>query len=154
MKLQNFKKYFISKDDILFLNKNFDKHKEKWFESVFLYITENCQLKCKHCYLGERLKRRDQMTIDQIKAHLTMWKDMGAKRICFIGGEPTLHPDYPEAVRYANNLGYDVIMDTDGIPPSLDVLKKFSNTDFKIIQVSLDGATPKTHEKIRGKDTF
>jgi radical SAM superfamily enzyme YgiQ (UPF0313 family) len=26
------------------------------FRNVYLYITEACQLRCRHCYMGERLK--------------------------------------------------------------------------------------------------
>ncbi|MGH4014147.1 MAG: hypothetical protein ACRDSL_09510 [Pseudonocardiaceae bacterium] len=27
------------------------------FRNVYLYITEACQLRCEHCYMGERLDR-------------------------------------------------------------------------------------------------
>ena len=27
------------------------------FRNVYLYITEACQLRCEHCYMGERLER-------------------------------------------------------------------------------------------------
>ncbi|WP_406229529.1 hypothetical protein [Nocardia sp. NBC_01009] len=28
------------------------------FRNVYLYITEACQLRCEHCYMGERLDQR------------------------------------------------------------------------------------------------
>jgi radical SAM protein with 4Fe4S-binding SPASM domain len=84
-----------------------------------------------------------------------MWREIGAKRVCFIGGEPTLHPHLKEAIRYANNLGYEeVIMDTNGIPPALNILEKIDPSDLTYIQVSLDGASSETHDQIRGKGTF
>lgn len=155
MDLQGLKNYFNSEDDLIWLYKNFGKCRKNWFQSIFIYITERCQLKCKHCYLGERLKRGSQMSLEQIVALLNLWKGIGAERVCFIGGEPTLHPNYKEAVRYANSLKFEkVIMDTNGIPPSLDVLREFAPSDFAYVQVSLDGASPQTHEIIRGRGTF
>jgi radical SAM protein with 4Fe4S-binding SPASM domain len=95
------------------------------------------------------------MSFEQIIAHLKIWKELGTKRVCFIGGEPTLHPKLKEAIKYANNLEYEgVIMDTNGIPPALDVLSKIDPSELTYIQVSLDGASPETHDKIRGKGTF
>lgn len=145
----------MSSQDFSHLYENFGQVQDSWFQSIFLYITEKCQLKCRHCYLGWRLKRGGMMSCDQIIAHLNIWKQLGAKKICFIGGEPTLHPKFKETVQYANTLGYEeVVMDTNGVPPALDVLSKFDCSDFAYIQVSLDGASPETHDRIRGKYTF
>jgi len=154
MGLQKLEKFFAS-EDLLWLSKNFGASRNKWFQSIFLYITEKCQLNCKHCYLGWRLKRKGEMSFDQIISHLKIWKEIGVKRVCFIGGEPTLHPNLKEAIEYANNLEYEeVIMDTNGIPPALNVLSKINPSDLTYIQVSLDGTSPKTHDQIRGRGTF
>lgn len=95
------------------------------------------------------------MSFDQIITYLKIWKEIGTERVCFIGGEPTLHSKLKEAIEYASNLGYrEVIMDTNGIPPTLDVLSKIDPPQLTYIQVSLDGASPETHDKIRGKGMF
>ncbi|MBU2592876.1 radical SAM protein [Patescibacteria group bacterium] len=149
------KRNIFNPKDFSYLLKIFGSSKKSWFQSVFLYITEKCQLRCKHCYLGWRLERKATMPLELIIAHLKMWKKIGTKRVCFIGGEPTLHPEFGKAVRYAHKLKYkEIIMDTNGIPPSLEVLNKFNPLDFTYIQVSLDGASPETHDQIRGKGTF
>ena len=145
----------MNSQDLSYLYENFGHAYNNWFQSVFLYIIEKCQLRCKHCYLGWRLERGAMMSFDQIKAYLDMWYNLGTKKICFLGGELTLYPKFEEVVRYANSLGYDeIVMDTNGISPSLDVLSKFNCSDFSYIQVSLDGASSETHDKIRGKGTF
>jgi len=108
MNLQKLKKFFSPKD-LLWLSKHFGCSKDKWFQSIFLYITEKCQLNCKHCYLGKRLKRKSEMSFDQIVTYLKIWKEMGTERVCFIGGEPTLHSELRKAIEYANKLGYGEI---------------------------------------------
>ncbi|MGH3710923.1 MAG: radical SAM protein, partial [Pseudonocardiaceae bacterium] len=64
------------------------------FRNVYLYITEACQLRCEHCYMGERLERALKMPFDQISQTLTTWRKMGGSKLTILGGEPTLHPDY------------------------------------------------------------
>jgi radical SAM superfamily enzyme YgiQ (UPF0313 family) len=36
------------------------------FRNVYLYITEACQLRCEHCYMGEQLERALKMPFDLI----------------------------------------------------------------------------------------
>ncbi|MGH3803512.1 MAG: radical SAM protein, partial [Pseudonocardiaceae bacterium] len=71
------------------------------FRNVYLYITEACQLRCKHCYMGERLERALKMPFNQIAETLTTWRQMGRSKLTILGGEPTLHPDYLDVIRYA-----------------------------------------------------
>ncbi len=145
----------ISAEDISHLETVLGQRNENWFKGVYIYITEKCQLRCSHCYLGNRLKRAASMSIDEIYHNLKIWRTVGGRKVCFLGGEPTLHPQFEEAVRYAIQLGYEEItMDTNGLSPALTKLKKFDSSDFSYVRVSLDGASPETHERIRGKDTF
>jgi MoaA/NifB/PqqE/SkfB family radical SAM enzyme len=71
------------------------------FRNVYLYITEACQLRCEHCYMGERLERALKMSFDQITQTLTTWRQMGGSKLTILGGEPTLHPDYIDVIRSA-----------------------------------------------------
>jgi len=144
----------LNAQDFSYLKKTIGQRKCSWFQNVYLYITEKCQLRCGYCYLGERLKRASTMPINQIRDNLIIWKELGGRKICFLGGEPTLHPQFEEAVRYANTLGYEkVIVNTNGLQPALNKLKNFDPSDFSYIQISLDGVSPYTHDKIRGKGT-
>jgi len=47
------------------------------FRNVYLYITEACQLRCEHCYMGERLDRALKMPIGKIVDTLTTWRQLG-----------------------------------------------------------------------------
>jgi sulfatase maturation enzyme AslB (radical SAM superfamily) len=62
------------------------------FRNVYLYVTEACQLRCEHCYMGERLDRALKMPLPQIVDTLRTWRRMGGSKLTVLGGEPTLHP--------------------------------------------------------------
>jgi len=75
------------------------------FRNVYLYITEACQLRCEHCYMGERLDRALKMLLPEIVDTLTTWRRMGSDKLTILGGEPTLHPHYCEVIRLSRKLG-------------------------------------------------
>lgn len=125
------------------------------FRNIYIYITEKCQLKCGHCYMGERLDRALFMPLLEVKKTLELWRKMGSSKLSILGGEPTLHPDFIEICRYGSSLGYEkVILNTNGLLKARHVLSKMSPKEFSYIQVSLDGGSPETHDMIRGKGTF
>lgn len=125
------------------------------FRNVYLYITDECQLRCGHCYMGDRLEAATEMPLKEVFHNLTTWRKMGGSKLSILGGEPTLHPDFLEIVQYANHLGYEkVILNTNGLAPSRRILAAVRPDDFAYIQISLDGASSKTHDIIRGKGTF
>lgn len=125
------------------------------FRNVYLYITEACQLRCEHCYMGERLERALKMSLPQIIDTLATWRRLGGSKLTILGGEPTLHPDYCPAVRAARRLGYEhVITTTNAQPPALRKFRQLTHDDFSYVQVSLDGGSPASHDPIRGTGTF
>jgi len=125
------------------------------FRNVYLYITEACQLRCEHCYMGERLDRALKMPLPQIIDTLTTWRRMGGDKLTILGGEPTLHPHYCEVIRLSRKLGYEhVITTTNAQKPALRRFRQLEPDDFAYVQVSLDGGSRETHDAVRGAGTF
>jgi MoaA/NifB/PqqE/SkfB family radical SAM enzyme len=72
-------------------------------------LTGNCQLACVHCYADSgpskghgRMAAADWMrVVDDAKA-------LGVSMVQFIGGEPTMHPQFPAILRHAIHAGIEV----------------------------------------------
>lgn len=69
---------------------------------LWLEITDKCQLACEHCYADSgptgsygSLTSADWMRVIDEAAEL------GVEMVQFVGGEPTLHPDFDGLVRHA-----------------------------------------------------
>ena len=79
----------------------------------------------------------------------------GVKGIVFKGGgEPTLHPDFPELVHQARTLGFEVGVVTNGsrlLEPGLaEALAQWAS----YVRVSIDGPTAETHRRIHGSQDY
>lgn len=125
------------------------------FRNVYLYITEACQLRCEHCYMGERLDRALKMPLPAIRETLTTWRQMGGSKLTILGGEPTLHPDYIQIIRDAKTLGYEhVITTSNGLGPAAKKFRQMQPEDFSYVQISLDGGSAASHDQVRGQGSF
>jgi radical SAM protein with 4Fe4S-binding SPASM domain len=125
------------------------------FRNVYLYITEACQLRCEHCYMGERLDRALKMPLPRIIDTLATWRRLGGSKLTILGGEPTLHPDYCAAIRAASQLGYEYVITTSNAQtPALRKFRQLEADDLAYVQVSLDGGSAASHDAIRGTGTF
>ncbi len=71
----------------------------------------------------------------------------------FLGGEPTLHPDLPFAIKKAKELGYFVTVDSNGYLFN-DLLAKTTPNFLDYLSFSLDGPDAETNDPIRGDGVF
>ncbi len=69
------------------------------------------------------------------------------------GGEPTLHPEIVEIVRYAKTLGIDdVVVSTNGVRlTNQEFLKEFASAD-PVVYLQFDTFKPEVSKKMRGED--
>lgn len=123
--------------------------------NVFFHILTGCNLSCAHCYINPEQHGTTALSLDTIVTWLKLFTDSGRKtNVIFLGGEPTLHPELPEAVKAARSLGYDsVTIDTNGYLFH-DILSKVTPGEVDFFSFSLDGATPETNDRIRGRGSY
>lgn len=123
--------------------------------NVFFHILTQCNLKCKHCYINPKHHGENKLSLAAIDTWLKLFikKSMSAN-VIFLGGEPTLHPDLHLAVKKAKSLGYQSItIDTNGYLFH-DILSKVTPKMVDYFSFSLDGATRKTNDAIRGVGSY
>lgn len=92
---------------------------------------------------------RQRVGLEEAKRVLD-WMDKNGFLIAyFTGGEPTLHPEIAEMVRYADELGLVTSMTTNGTNP--EKIKEFEGS-LHTISVSYDHWNPEVWEGIRRHD--
>lgn len=76
-------------------------------------ITRRCSISCRSCY--NTVDGTDK-PLDDVKAEI---RQLAAMRrlnsISIVGGEPTLHPDLPEIIRFIRSLGLHAELFTNGL---------------------------------------
>ncbi|MDP1695312.1 MAG: radical SAM protein [archaeon] len=116
-------------------------------ETIDIQITGKCNLKCAHCYIGE--KEYKDIPFEDLKRLFDSAKELGVFNVVLTGGEPTMHNDFDKIVDYLNENRFRIILVTNGT----FIDKKLEKLKGKIydLVISLDGFK-KDYEKIRGCD--
>ncbi len=123
--------------------------------NVFFHLLTACNLACRHCYINVAQHGENTLDIDTIRR----WLDIFAARapsanLILLGGEPTLHPELADVIRYAGKRAFgSVTVDTNGFLFH-DILERVDPGEIDFFSFSLDGATPATNDAIRGRGTY
>lgn len=114
-------------------------------------VTNRCNLDCLHCY--------NQSGSSPAVGDLDTAKMMGIAEqivevepfvVCMCGGEPLLRRDLEQLVTFLRREVSHVNMVSNGWLLTPDRLKSLREAGIDSIQISLDGASPLTHDNIRG----
>lgn len=77
--------------------------------AIDIYVTFRCNLRCRHCFVGEALDRRSDLHWDLLAAMLDVARPRwGTEEVSFLGGEPTLYPHLLPAIEHSQRLGLGV----------------------------------------------
>lgn len=123
---------------------------------VMYNVTEDCQLKCKHCY-NESCNGKYTPSAARLQKGLEKIIEAGAGTINFTGGEPFLVPTITELVNYAHRQGLNTMLNTNGIilrsRTGSVLLEKLEN-NLDLIKIGLSGACAESNDYIRGPGNF
>jgi radical SAM protein with 4Fe4S-binding SPASM domain len=113
-----------------------------------LQITNRCNIRCKHCYIGS--PEYNELSIGDMKIILNEFEEMQGLRLLITGGEPLMHSDFTALNSLLPAYGFRKILFTNGLLINKGILKDL-NVDE--IQFSVDGME-RGHDILRGKGTY
>jgi MoaA/NifB/PqqE/SkfB family radical SAM enzyme len=122
-------------------------------DSIDVYLTYRCGLRCSHCFMGENLSSNRDMDLDSIIRLLKTARSWNTKQITFLGGEPTMHPDFLDVLAAAASEGYSTRIVTNGHISYSRFLDRCSKAR-PFISFSVDGATAAVHDWVRGRGAY
>ncbi len=124
-------------------------------KEINFQMTNRCPLRCKMCNISKLQPKQNELTVEEMKAVLDEVKKWGTKYISFVGGEALVRKnDTIELIRYANKNGFHTTLISSGYFLTDSVCKILLDIGLNRLTISLDGATKKTHDFIRGKGSF
>ena len=121
---------------------------------IVIELTNRCNLSCQHCFSG-RHGGSDDLPLEVLQEILDNARDNGFDHLCFTGGDPTVHPQFPEVIRRTHAAGYKFSFNTNGWNFPITYPKLLPYVDrLSVVTFSVDGATEATHDKQRGEGSY
>ncbi len=121
---------------------------------IVVELTDRCNLSCMHCFAGRHGGSHD-LPMHVLQRVLAEAREYDFGHVSFTGGDPTVHPQFPEALRLSREAGYQYSFVTNGwnFTSIYDRLLPYRDR-LTVVTFSLDGATEAVHDQLRGQGSF
>jgi len=86
-------------------NLDYKKYNNKYVASAMWTITENCNLRCKHCFVIDKEKKCVEPTTQECFDIIDQFKECGVRSVTLFGGEPLVRKDFWDIVDYLTKQG-------------------------------------------------
>lgn len=123
------------------------------YKMLNIYITNACNLRCKHCFMKSGSALQSELNLENWLAILSDFKDSGGKAVTFSGGEPLMFKNFSTVLKHAHNIGLNTTVLSNGLLWSESMIETLASY-IDEIQFSIDGVNEETNATIRGKGHF
>ncbi len=122
--------------------------------SIYFYLTEGCNLACRHCWIAPKYQDGERVygSLDPglFRSILREARSLGLTAVKLTGGEPLLHPAIGELLGCVREEAVRLTIETNGVLCTPELVGAIASCHRPFVSVSIDGATAKTHEWVRG----
>ena len=136
--------------------KKFDrlmKYNEEIEHLAYIYLTNNCNQRCKHCYMYAGDIVIDEVAPSQWIEVLDKLKANSFTGVTFTGGEVTVYKGFETIIKHAHDIGLTVTILSNGLlwtEEKIDQLHGFIDE----IQISIDGYDDQSYYSVRQSHGF
>ena len=121
---------------------------------LYFYLTEGCNLACRHCWLAPKLDRSGtqyaSLPVELFETAIREARPLGLAGVKLTGGEPLLHPHISELLTIVRREDLRLTLETNGVLMTPGLAAEIAQSPHAFVSVSLDGADAATHEWVRG----
>lgn len=119
-------------------------------------ITNECNLACLHCIeeSGPGKAFKDELSSEEAFTIIDQLVASEVPYVSFSGGEPMVRPDFFQMVERITKGGVGLKIETNGHYLTPENCRKLKALNIKAVQVSIDGGTPASFNKMRVHGRF
>ncbi|RQG90406.1 radical SAM protein [Natrarchaeobius chitinivorans] len=118
-------------------------------------LTQACALACDHCRADAQPHRNpEELSTAEGRRLLEEAAEFGEGQLVVLsGGDPLIRDDVEELIAYGTELGLRMTITPSGTRSlTADRIEALADAGLKRMAVSLDGASPETHDVFRGEN--
>lgn len=99
-----------------------------------------CNLACRYC--NEYDHSSNPVPLDMMKRRLDKLAELGTSVITISGGEPLMHPELDEIIRYIRHCGMIAGLISNGYYMTPERIKRLNHAGLEYLQISIDNVEP------------
>lgn len=101
--------------------------------SMEIEFSRRCNFRCPYCYLVSDDDLENEMTDEESRQVILQAKELGARRIIILGGEPMIYPTIMEQIAFIKDNGMAVEVFTNGSRMTPGRARQLAAMDVKVV---------------------
>lgn len=140
-------RYYIKKNDL-------SREEEYTYQVVYLSLTNQCNLRCRHCVVSAEMEECSHLSTKDWKAIMQQVIDLNPSEINLTGGEPLIREDFKDLLHFLReNYKGMITLATNALlitEENIKYIKEWVNG----VSVSIDGYDEASCKMVRGCGIF
>ena len=117
---------------------------------ISIDVSDRCDLRCAMCRAWRRGPRAEVMDVTTFASVLRGLGGLEGRELVLIGAEPTLNPALVHMVAAATAAGFATRLFSNGARLDRDMAEELARAGLGSATISIDAASPATHDHLRG----
>ncbi|MDL2274528.1 radical SAM protein [Desulfosarcina sp. OttesenSCG-928-G10] len=109
-----------------------------------------CNFRCPYCYVPSEKDLEAELTVPEIRDVLIQARNLGARRIIILGGEPSIYPHIREMIDFIRKNGMEAEMFTNGTGITPDFADWLSDRQVRVV-LKLNTFDPVLQDRLAGR---
>ncbi len=118
--------------------------------SMEIEFSRICNFHCSYCYVDEKTECNNELSRGEIKDIILQAKDLGARKIIILGGEPSIYPHLAEMLHFLNQEGLEIEMFTNGSGIDANLANLLARYKVRIA-LKMNSRNEQIQDKLAGK---
>ncbi len=118
--------------------------------SMEIEFSRICNFRCSYCYVEEKVEYGDELSREEIKDAILQAKELGARKIIILGGEPSIYPHLVEMINFLSKNGLQIEMFTNGSGITRELAGVLAENNVRIA-LKLNSRDEQIQDQLAGK---
>ncbi len=119
--------------------------------SMEIEFSRVCNFRCSYCYVDEKTEYGNELSIAEIQNTVLQAKELGAKKIIILGGEPSIYPHLLEMLSFLAQEGLQIEMFTNGSGISHELARVLAEKKVRVA-LKLNSRDEQIQDQLAGKE--
>lgn len=118
--------------------------------SMEIEFSRVCNFRCSYCYVEEKTECTGELSRQELKDVILQAKQLGARKIIILGGEPSIYPHLVEMLDFLSGEGLEVEMFTNGSGINQELAAVLARHKVRIA-LKLNSRNEQIQDRLAGK---
>lgn len=118
--------------------------------SMEIEFSRICNFRCTYCYVPGQGECGNELSRDEIKNIILQAKELGARKIIILGGEPSIYPHLVEMLRFLGKEKLEIEMFTNGTGINRELAAVLAEEKVRVV-LKLNSRDEDIQDRLAGK---